>query len=106
VIGDEFAYGRRRLRIQIRKPLAVHAHARPEIAAGVSNEALRHRDVPLRFGGVSIRQGGEMRDKTHMVGGLCTCDQLPHLEVVEHGCRLVLRRDSPCEDQERGGSYC
>ena len=44
-----------------------------------------------------------MRGKTHMVGGLCTCDQLPHLKVVEHGCGLVLRRDIPCEDQERGG---
>ena len=66
----------RRLRIEIRELLAVRAHAGPEIAAWVANEALRHRRVPLGFGGVTVRESREMRSEARVVARLCPLDEL------------------------------
>ena len=60
VIGGELTHRGRRLRIQVCQALAVRAHAGAQIPTRVSDEALRHRDVPLRFGWHADPQCGEM----------------------------------------------
>jgi len=65
-----------RFMVILRSGRRVRAHAGPEIAAWVANEALRHRRVPLGFGGVAVRESREMRSEARVVARLCPLDEL------------------------------
>ena len=52
----------------------------PKIAAWVANKALRHRRVPLGFGGVTIRESREVCSEARVVARLCPLHELLHFK--------------------------
>src|SRR4051812_18539570 len=76
VVARELTQLGRRLRVETRELLAVRAHARPEIAAWVADEALRHCRVPLGFGGVTVCESPEVSSQARAVARLCPLDEL------------------------------
>jgi hypothetical protein len=81
----------------------MHTHAASEIPAWIPDEALRHQDMPLRLGGVPIRERGEVSGETSVVRRLCPRDQLSNLQVVQESGRPLLRNTAGDERQDGQG---
>jgi hypothetical protein len=61
----------------------MNTHAAAEIAARVSDEALRHRDMPFCFGGVSIGERREVKSQSRVICRLGARDELPYFQAIQ-----------------------
>jgi hypothetical protein len=104
VVRGKFTQRAGLLRVQIREPLAVHAHAGAQVATCFTNEALRHRGVALRFSRVLVCKNGEAGAEPRVICRLGAGDKLPHFERVQDRRGFLLCRGDAGESHDCGSN--